>query len=458
MESIKDLPFFQFLLAELQVFSDWLFRLQSAVELALVLSLGLVAWLLAGFYRPQLIAQTDSHQNNPALHRFFSTLQVVLFPFYWLVLQWFCNWLTQQLGYVPGLMRVTASLLSAWVLIRVATSFLRSEILGSTIAVVAWSLAALNIVGWLQQTVEMLNYVGVDFGTVRISLFTVLKGMFALGLLLWVSNVLATLFENRIKAIPDLTPSVQELFSKLFKLTVIFIAVVVAISSVGIDLTAFAVVGGAVGVGIGLGLQKIVANLISGIILLMDKSIKPGDVIAVDDYYGRVDSLGARYVSVRTRDGIEHLIPNEDLIVNRVESWSHSDNLHRLRLGLGVHYKSDMRHAMQLCLACARDTPRVLQTPAPACLMRGFGDNSVDLELRFWIDDPMNGRANVKSDMLLRIWESFKAEGIEIPYPQRDLHIRTPDWETLEQHLPGSSQPGNPVPGNPQQGTDPKAP
>jgi small-conductance mechanosensitive channel len=438
MQEFKDLPFIRFLLDELQGLNDKLFSAQTGIELALVVSLGLAAWLLARYHRPGLTHQASIHQQNLGLYRLYSVSAVVLWPLYWLGLQWLCNWLAHSLDYEPGLMHITASLLSAWVIIRIATTFIRSDLLGRAVATVAWLVAALNIIGWLDQTILLLNYVGMDFGSVRVSLFTVLKGMLALGVLLWVSNVLATLFENRIRSIPDLTPSVQELFAKLFKLTAIFIAVMVAISAVGIDLTAFAVVGGAVGVGVGLGLQKIVANLISGIILLMDKSIKPGDIIAVGDYYGRVDSLGARYVSVTTRDGIEHLIPNEELIVTRVENWSHSNNLYRMRLPVGVHYKSDVKLAMDLCREAATETTRVLTTPAPNCLMRGFGDNSVDLEIRFWIDDPMNGRANVKSDMLVLIWDKFAAHDIEIPYPQRDIHLRSPSWEQLKGALPAT--------------------
>jgi small-conductance mechanosensitive channel len=438
MQEFKDLPFIGFLLDELQGLNDKLFSAQTGIELALVVSLGLAAWLLARYHRPGLTHQASIHQQNLGLYRLYSVSAVVLWPLYWLGLQWLCNWLAHSLDYEPGLMHITASLLSAWVIIRIATTFIRSDLLGRAVATVAWLVAALNIIGWLDQTILLLNYVGMDFGSVRVSLFTVLKGMLALGVLLWVSNVLATLFENRIRSIPDLTPSVQELFAKLFKLTAIFIAVMVAISAVGIDLTAFAVVGGAVGVGVGLGLQKIVANLISGIILLMDKSIKPGDIIAVGDYYGRVDSLGARYVSVTTRDGIEHLIPNEELIVTRVENWSHSNNLYRMRLPVGVHYKSDVKLAMRLCREAAAETTRVLTNPAPNCLMRGFGDNSVDLEIRFWIDDPMNGRANVKSDMLVLIWDKFAAHDIEIPYPQRDIHLRSPSWEQLKGALPAA--------------------
>ena len=182
---------------------------------------------------------------------------------------------------------------------------------------------------------------------------------------------------------------------------------------------------GAVGVGIGFGLQKVVANLISGVILLLDRSVKPGDVIAVGDSYGWIDSLGARYVSVITGDGIEHLIPNEELIANRVENWSYSNDRVRLRATVGISYHADLRRAIDLCLEAALAAPRVLDSPAPACLVTGFGDSSVDLEVRFWINDPVNGTANVRSAVLLGIWDRFHEHGIEIPFPQRDLHLKS---------------------------------
>jgi len=172
-------------------------------------------------------------------------------------------------------------------------------------------------------------------------------------------------------------------------------------------------------------LQKIIGNLISGVILLLDKSIKPGDVIAVDDTYGWVNTLGGRYVSVITRDGVEHLIPNELLITERVENWTYSHDRTRLRIAVGVHYDSDVRLAARLCEEAAGQTTRVLQDPAPKSLVKGFGDNSVDLEIRFWIADAHNGVANVKSDVLLDVWDKFHEHGIEIPYPQRDLHLRS---------------------------------
>jgi len=157
----------------------------------------------------------------------------------------------------------------------------------------------------------------------------------------------------------------------------------------------------------------------------LDKSIKPGDVIGVGDTYGWIASLGARYVSVVTRDGIEHLIPNEELITQRVQNWSFTTNRVRLKIPVGISYDSDLKRAMALCLEAARAVPRVLAAPEPVCLFTAFGASSLDLELRVWIDDPKNGITSVKSAVLLGIWERFKAAGITLPYPHRDIHIKS---------------------------------
>ena len=181
----------------------------------------------------------------------------------------------------------------------------------------------------------------------------------------------------------------------------------------------------ALGVGLGFGLQKIFSNLVSGIILLMDKSIKPGDVISLGQTFGWINHLGLRYTSVITRDGIEHLIPNEELIIQRVENWSFSNKLIRLRAPVGISYDSDVRKAMALCLEAAMATSRVQKDPEPKVQLIGFGDSAVNLEIRIWVDDPEEGRANIISEVLLNVWDLFKEHGIGIPYPQRDLHIRS---------------------------------
>ncbi len=403
----------------------------TLIELVIVASLAMVAWPLSRLPRKSLGQLAERYTEYPLLVRFSDIFAALSFPLSWLVLQWVANFGARLTDSPVVLMVITASLLTAWVVIRVVSAFLKNRVVANTVAIIAWTMAALNIVGLLDDTITVLDGVGFTLGTARITLLTLSKGVVLLGVLLWASNILSEFFESRIKNTADLTPSVQVLFAKIFKVSLLAVAMLLAVSATGIDLTAFAVVGGAIGVGIGFGLQKIVSNLVSGVILLLDDSIKPGDVIAVADYYGRVDSLGARYVSVMTRDGVEHLIPNEELIINRVENWSHSNNLLRLRLGVGVHYKSDVDLARTLMFEAAKETPRVLDDPKPNVLMRNFGDNSVDLEIRYWINDPMNGRANVASDVLTRVWHKFAANNIEIPYPQRDIHLRTPLWDEV---------------------------
>jgi small-conductance mechanosensitive channel len=224
-----------------------------------------------------------------------------------------------------------------------------------------------------------------------------------------------------------LTPAMQVLAGKLVRMTLLTVAIVAALGSIGIDLTAFAVFSGAIGVGVGFGLQKVVSNLVSGVILLVDRSIKPGDVIEVEGTHGSVSTLNARYVSVLTRDGKEYLIPNEDLITQRVTNWSYSNDLIRLHVKLGISYGSDPHRAIELALEATRHVGRVVKTPEPTCLLVGFGDSAVDLELRFWITDPANGTMNVRSAVMLNIWDLFHTHGIEMPYPQRDLTLRNPE-------------------------------
>jgi small-conductance mechanosensitive channel len=289
----------------------------------------------------------------------------------------------------------------------------------------AWSIAALSIVGLLEPTIAVLDSVGVQVGYLRISVYTVARSTVALAVLLSVAMYLTGLLEARIRTSRALSPTVQVLFAKSLRTVLVALAVLIAIRSVGIDLTALTVVGGALGVGVGFGLQKIVSNLISGVILLIDKSIKPGDVIAVSGTYGWVTALGGRYVSVITRDGVEHLIPNETLISERVENWTHTHSRTRLKLDVGVHYKSDLKKVIAICEEAARLTARVLPDPAPKCLFIEFGDSALKLQVRFWISDAQNGVQNVKSEVLLRIWEIFQQQNVEVPYPQRDLHIRS---------------------------------
>lgn len=420
------------------IWAVWLDTLQSwfmsdvfvsdtLVCLAIIVIAGTIAWPLASRLRKKIESLLERQSRFPILARIWGTALDIAFPAIWLFLQWISVVVTEQWDVSNASLLITTSLLTAWVIIKAATIFVSSHFWSRTIAITAWVIAALNILGILAPTIQFLDEISFSLGQATISVLTIMQALVTLGILLWISAIAGQLTESKLKSSQNLSPSIQVLTIKFMRISLSAVAFIMALAIVGVDLTAFAVVGGAVGVGIGFGLQKIFANLISGFILLMDKSIKPGDVIVVADYYGRVDALTARYVSVTTRDGVEHLIPNEELIINRVENWSHSQNLLRLRQVVGIHYKADLHKALALCKEAAAETNRILSDPAPNCLVKEFGDSSVNLEMRVWINDPMNGRANVISELLINIWDKFHEHGIEIPYPQRDLHIRSSD-------------------------------
>ena len=408
---------------------DWVtahvLTISTLVQLLAVAAAFVAALCLAGLVRRGLDRIGERKIFRGRARSALSPLAPLALYLVWLAIQWLMVIVAVEAAWPSDLMRITASLLTAWVVIRLASNILRDKAWSNLVALVAWPIAALNILGLLDDTITVLDSLAFNLGDLRLSALVVIKGVLALGVLLWLALVGGRVLERRINASPNLTPSVQVLIVKLLKLTFVVVAILAAIGTVGIDLSAFAFFGGALGVGIGFGLQKVISNLISGVILLLDKSLKPGDVIAVDGTYGSIRSLGARYALVVTRDGIEHLIPNEELITTRVENWSHSDQKVRLKIPIGVSYDTDLRKAMELCIEAAAAVERVLDEPPPRCLLIGFGDSSVDLQIRLWIGDADQGIRNVSSEILLNVWDRFRENGIEIPFPQRDLHIRS---------------------------------
>ncbi len=330
------------------------------------------------------------------------------------------------------LLGVAASLATAWVAIALVTGLIRNQFVYRIVAVSAWTIAALSILGLLQPTMKGLDSVGIFIGGLRVTPLLVIKTTALLMLTLWAANAVSDFLDRRVRASADLTPSIQVLIGKLIRLLLITFAILIVLSTVGIDLSALAFFSGAVGVGLGFGLQKIVSNLVSGIILLADKSIKPGDVITVGDSFGWVSSMGARYTSVVTRDGREFLIPNEDFVTQRVINWSYSNDEVRLDVEFGVAYASDPHKVIALALDAVKSVDRVLPAPKPVCHLKGFGNSSLDFIVRFWIRDPVDGLTNVRGRVLLALWDALKREGIEIPFPQRDLNPRGPFKVVIE--------------------------
>ena len=347
-----------------------------------------------------------------------------------------------QAGLGSFAINLAASLTGAWVLIRIFTAFIAEPFWARTAATLIWIIAALNIVGLLAPLTVLLASVGFDVGDSRISLLTVARAAILLAVLYWVASRVSRLLAARVEQVPTLTPSARLLITKSVQISLLVVVVAAALSIAGVDLSALAIFSGAVGLGIGFGLQKIFSNLISGLILLMDRSVKPGDVITLDETYGKVNALGMRFASVVTRDGLEHLIPNEEFITSKVINWSFSDEAVRIKRPVGVAYGTDVPRAMQVIVEAASSVERVLKKPETRCLLRGFGDNSIDLEVRFWIADPQQGVNNVSSEVLLAIWKAFQAEGIQFPFPQRDVHLDTREAlrVRVENDVPGDGR------------------
>ncbi|MBU2510164.1 mechanosensitive ion channel [bacterium] len=324
------------------------------------------------------------------------------------------------------IMKLALNLSMAWVIVQLATSTIPDRYWSRLIGVLVWSLAALNIIGLSDPFIALLRSTGFSIGQTRLTLLSVLQAVIILLVLLKGVGWLSRYIEVRLNGVPGLNSSTRLMLSKVMYITMVIMVTIIVLNSVGIDLTSLAFFSGAIGVGVGFGLQKVVSNFISGLILLSDRSIKPGDVIQLDEAVGRVRIMGGRYVSVVTRDEKEYLIPNEDLITQQVINWSYSNRIIRLKVPFGVSYRSDPHQVIKLVVSSVTDIARILKDPVPVCLLTGFGDSSIDFELRFWIKDPQNGVSNVIGDVLLAIWDTLKQNNIEIPFPQRDLHFKTP--------------------------------
>jgi small-conductance mechanosensitive channel len=319
--------------------------------------------------------------------------------------------------------------LAVWVALLV-NDFIRGLHMPKWVALLLASVAAVallaNVLGSLEPITRVLDAIGFNAGRTRFSLLALIKIGVTLLILLAATRLVGRVASHSIKRTKSLDATQQLLAQKLVGVALLVAAFFIGIDIVGIDLTALAVFSGAFGLAIGFGLQKTFGNLIAGIILLMDRSIKPGDVIVVGDSFGHVTKIGVRAVSIVTRDGKEHLIPNENLMTQEVENWSYSNTNVRVHIPIGVSYDCDIALAQKLMIEAAMEPERVLKAPKPTVWLRAFGDSSVDHEILVWIKDPESGVGNVQSEILNRVWVLFKENGIEIPFPQRDIRIK--EW------------------------------
>ena len=349
----------------------------------------------------------------------------VIRPFLAFVFVWIALSSARHLNWSYDGLETALILLVALFLARLLTDQMKNRFWARILEIVIWFWASLYVFHIIDPWHNLLNHIDFTFGKVHVSLLTANRALLLFLFLYWLSRNLLLVLHFWLMTSSELSSAVQLLLYRLCEIFLFSASVIFVLHFMGIDLTVFAVFSGALGLGIGFGLQKVFANLISGFVILADKSIKPGDVIQIDDKYGWINYLGSRYISVVTRDSVEYLVPNEELITGKVINWSYSNNLVRLKMPVGIAYGSNLDQAMELMIEAAKATPRVMIQPEPACLLVGFGESSVNFEIRVWIADPQNGVTNVKSMVLLKVWQRFKDHGIELPFPQRVLHHKS---------------------------------
>jgi small-conductance mechanosensitive channel len=388
----------------------------------------LIAWWLARDVRTRL-GDADAHWKVSA-----GGLKRVAFPLIALVLVCVGR-VALRTAQDVHLVDLAVPLLISWLLVRLLVYVMRVLFSGSWLQTferlifwVVWLGFVLHITGLAPDLVQFLDDISFHLGKQRISLWLVLEAVLSVAAALLVAMWLARLIEGRIMNAGAFDINLRVMLSKLTRALIVIAAGLIVLPAIGIDLTVLSVFGGALGVGLGLGLQKIASNYLSGFIILMDRSIRMGDMVTVDNRSGKLVKMTARYVVVRAQEGTEALIPNDTIITSTVINHTYSDRRTRLAVSVQVGYQSDLRKVMQLMVERAKQHERVLPDPEPTVLITGFADNGIALELGVWLHDPEQGQGNLRSELLLEIWEEFKRNGVEVPYPQREVRI-----------LPGSS-------------------
>lgn len=354
----------------------------------------------------------------------------ILFPLCSIILIGIAQTIT-SLFFTQGVLLLGQKLLIALLIIRTSVylvryltnqnSIIRS--LENVISIIIWILFILQISGILPQIIDALDNITFKIGAQKLSLLVMIQAVFAIFVAILFAMTISKFIENKLLKTSQLDPNARVMLGKVFRIFLYFVAVVVSLSSIGINLTFLSVLGGAFGVGLAFGLQKIASNYVCGFIILMDKSIHIGDILLVGDHYGVVTLIRSRYTVLRKLDGIEVIIPNETLISENIINHSFSDRKARISIEVQISYKSSVDKAFEIMLNAAKSEKRVLKDPEPATYLRGFGDSGIDLLLSFYILDPEEGSWGLKSDINRKIWKKFQEEGIEIPYPYRTVEI-----------------------------------
>lgn len=416
----------QSLIAQGEAFLNSLLRPWNAYQVGIALGLFVVAHILRLWLGPKIRAWMANREGWPKWRmRVLVVIHQRLRAIFFVLLLWLTVTVMQEATWPSRshLLGIIATLATAWLLVAFATRLIRSNFLRQMVRYGAWAYVTLYVLGIVDEAARILDAAAISIGDIRISLLLIVQGFVIIGVLLAGARFVTSTTSARVQSNEDISPSMRVLIVKVVQIVFYALAFFMGVRALGIDLTGLAVLSGAIGVGLGFGLQKVVSNLVSGVIILLDKSIKPGDVISLGDTFGWIQTLGARYASVVTRNGKEYLIPNEDLITGQVVNWSHSNAFVRLDIYFGTAYSDDPHQVRALAIEAAKGVNRVLSFKPPVCHIVGFGDSSVDYILRFWISDPTDGLTNIRGNVYLALWDAFKENDISIPFPQREVKM-----------------------------------
>lgn len=394
-------------------------------QISVIIAACAIAWMINGVLRAYV---TRNAPENWKLG--IGTVNRLLFPLSTLVIVLLAKWILGHWQHT-SVLHLASNLLLAMAAVRLAVYAVRYMLapgsmlktLENATAMLIWLVLALHLSGLLPDILNALETIEFNIGKNQVNLLIILQGLLTILVTIFAAMWLSRFAENKLMHIDHLNANTRVMLTKVLRVFLLFIAVLIALSAVGLDLTLLSVFGGALGVGLGFGLQRIASNYVSGFILLMDKSIQIGDVVTIDVHYGIIRDLRTRYLVLQKLDGTEVIIPNETLIINPVINHSFLDRNTRVLLPIQVAYQSDLDLTLKLLLKAAELHPRVLVTPEPNALVKGFADSGIDLALSVWIADAENGTASLQSEIYLTIWRLFKENDISIPYPQREVRI-----------------------------------
>lgn len=394
-------------------------------QLSVVAIAAILAWLINGVLRGYVMRNAPEKWKHGI-----AGVNRAIFPISMLAMILVAKWV---LGYWQhtSLLHLASKLLIAMAAVRLVVYAVRFilapggllKTLENAASMLIWLVLALHLSGLLPDILNELEAVEFNIGKSPVNLLMILQGLLTILVTIFVAMWLSRLAENKLMRIENLDANTRVVLTKVLRVSMLFIAVLIALSAVGLDLTLLSVFGGALGVGLGFGLQRIASNYVSGFILLIDKSIQIGDVVTIENHYGVIMDLRTRYLLLKKLDGTEIIIPNETMILHPVVNHSFTDRNTRVLMSIQVAYQSDLEMALKLLLEAAERHPRVLVTPEPSALVKGFADSGVDLTLAVWIPDAEEGTGSLQSEIYLTIWQLFKEHNISIPYPQREVRI-----------------------------------